>query len=102
MPRRPSIKKKVKPLTDDELGRASLDHTVILKSTPNISISLILDSQIMGTGERFCGLDSSPIPFLLDGMAKPLMCSTPVLCALQSFLCPSSSAFVGDLVMSKN
>ena len=29
MPRRPSIKKKVKPLTDDELGRASLDYTVI-------------------------------------------------------------------------
>ena len=36
MPRRPSIKKKVKPLTDDELGRASLDYTgVILNSTFN-------------------------------------------------------------------
>ena len=35
MPRRPSIKKKVKPLTDDELGRASLDYKVILNSTFN-------------------------------------------------------------------
>ena len=82
MPRRPSIKKKVKPLTDDELGRASLDYTVIFKSTPHISISLILDSQIMGTGERFCGLDSSPIPFLLDGMAKPFLCSSYLQCSV--------------------